>query len=163
MGSALIGFALFGEKLPTVTAACFICYALAYGLQTSLNYVLPNRMFETELRSCAVGFVGAISRIGCTTSSACNRCAGNPFACRHRQFCWCHLRAAATGRVLRRCKTLISLTTPVHVTCVQSSMPSYTSPQGSGGPSSRARVAPWLDPPSLRRYPQGVGRQPYRE
>ena len=67
MGSALIGFALFGEKLPTVTAACFICYALAYGLQTSLNYVLPNRMFETELRSCAVGFVGAISRIGSIT------------------------------------------------------------------------------------------------
>lgn len=64
MGSALF---LLSMNLTSSTAyeiSFLICYALAYGIQSVLDYVYPSELFPTEIRSTALGLLGSVSRIG---------------------------------------------------------------------------------------------------
>ena len=42
---------------------CFGLYALAYGMQSTLDYSLPNQLFPTVVRTTAVSIVFAVSRV----------------------------------------------------------------------------------------------------
>lgn len=42
---------------------CFGLYALAYGMQSTLDYSLPNQLFPTAVRTTAVGIVFSVSRV----------------------------------------------------------------------------------------------------
>lgn len=49
---------------------CFGLYALAYGMQSTLNYSLPNQLFPTAVRATAVGIVLAVSRVASVVAEA---------------------------------------------------------------------------------------------
>ncbi len=51
-----------GDSLAASVA--FILFALAYGLQTPLDFVIPNRLFPDRLRARLVGMLTTISRAG---------------------------------------------------------------------------------------------------
>ena len=69
MLAGLTGVVLFAESSPTATNAAFILFAAAYGLQAPLDFVYPNRLFATEVRTTLVGAVTAVSRIGAAAAA----------------------------------------------------------------------------------------------
>lgn len=69
MGIALLAVAACGPAHPTLMGTAFIFYAFAYGMQTTLDYVYPNVLFPTALRSTASGVILGISRVGSAASA----------------------------------------------------------------------------------------------
>ncbi len=58
---------LFWQMLsPWMLTAALIFYALAYGIQSTLDFVYPNELFPTAIRTRAIGLLTAISRAGST-------------------------------------------------------------------------------------------------
>lgn len=51
-----LGGIAFDPSVPML-ALCFGFYALAYGMQSTLDYSLPNQLFPTAERTTAVGIV----------------------------------------------------------------------------------------------------------
>lgn len=49
---------------------CFGLYALAYGMQSTLDYSLPNQLFPTAVRATAVGMVLVVSRVASILAAA---------------------------------------------------------------------------------------------
>lgn len=49
---------------------CFGLYALAYGMQSTLDYSLPNQLFPTAVRTTAVGMVLVVSRVASVLAAA---------------------------------------------------------------------------------------------
>ena len=49
---------------------CFGLYALAYGMQSTLDYSLPNQLFPTAVRATAVGMVLVVSRVASVLAAA---------------------------------------------------------------------------------------------
>lgn len=49
---------------------CFGLYALTYGMQSTLDYSLPNQLFPTTVRTTAVGIVFAVSRVASVVAAA---------------------------------------------------------------------------------------------
>ncbi|WP_295476949.1 MFS transporter [uncultured Sutterella sp.] len=47
-----------------MTGAAFILFALAYGLQTPLDFVFPNMLFPARTRARLVGLTTTVSRVG---------------------------------------------------------------------------------------------------
>lgn len=61
--SAFLFPLIWAADLPTYVAlTSFICYAGAYGLQTTLNYVYPNEIFPVQIRGQAIGIITCITR-----------------------------------------------------------------------------------------------------
>lgn len=52
------------ESDSLAASVAFILFALAYGLQTPLDFVIPNRLFPDRLRARLVGMLTTISRAG---------------------------------------------------------------------------------------------------
>ncbi len=69
MLAGLTGVVLFAESSPTAMNAAFILFAAAYGLQAPLDFVYPNRLFATEVRTTLVDAVTAVSRIGAAAAA----------------------------------------------------------------------------------------------
>lgn len=69
MAGALAGVALFGRASPLLLSLFFGVYAFAYGLQTTLDNLYPNRLFPAGLRASAVGSILAVSRVGSAASA----------------------------------------------------------------------------------------------
>lgn len=69
MAGALAGVALFGRASPLLLSLFFGVYAFAYGLQTTLDNLYPNRLFPAGLRASAVGSILAVSRVGSAVSA----------------------------------------------------------------------------------------------
>ena len=69
MAVALILIAFLGSTHPAIASAFFILYALAYGLQTPLDFVFPNMLFKEESRGFWVGIITAVSRLGALVSA----------------------------------------------------------------------------------------------
>ncbi|MDR0279907.1 MAG: MFS transporter [Paucimonas sp.] len=61
---ALFIVAFFYHASPVVTVACFLVFALANAISTTLTGVYPGEVFPTEIRGVGVGFATAASRIG---------------------------------------------------------------------------------------------------
>lgn len=57
-----LGGIAFDPSVPML-ALCFGFYALAYGMQSTLDYSLPNQLFPTAERTTAVGIVFVVSRV----------------------------------------------------------------------------------------------------
>ena len=53
-----------------VLGVCFGLYAVAYGIQSTLDYSLPNQLFPTTVRTTAVGIVFAVSRVASVAAAA---------------------------------------------------------------------------------------------
>ena len=53
-----------------VLGICFGLYALAYGMQSTLDYSLPNQLFPTAVRATAVGMVLVVSRVASVLAAA---------------------------------------------------------------------------------------------
>lgn len=49
---------------------CFGLYALAYGMQSTLDYSLPNLLFPTAVRTTTVSIVFAVSRVASVAAAA---------------------------------------------------------------------------------------------
>lgn len=49
---------------------CFGLYALAYGMQSTLDYSLPNQLFPTAVRATAVGMVLAVAHVASVVATA---------------------------------------------------------------------------------------------
>ena len=49
---------------------CFGLYALAYGMQSTLDYSLPNQLFPTAVRATAVGMVLAVAHVASVVAAA---------------------------------------------------------------------------------------------
>lgn len=56
---------------------CFGLYALAYGMQSTLDYSLPNQLFPTAVRTTAVGSVLAMSCVALVSMSCFAALRGN--------------------------------------------------------------------------------------
>ena len=70
MGAALLLItALKGAGTPLITGGAFILFALAYGLQTPLDFVVPNLLFPERVRARLVGSLTTISRVGTMASA----------------------------------------------------------------------------------------------
>ena len=52
------------ESDSLAASVAFILFVLAYGLQTPLDFVIPNRLFPDRLRARLVGMLTTISRAG---------------------------------------------------------------------------------------------------
>lgn len=61
MAAGLGGIAC--DPSATLLGMCFGLYALAYGMQSTLDYSLPNQLFPTAVRATAVGIVLAVSSV----------------------------------------------------------------------------------------------------
>ena len=53
-----------------VLGICFWLYAVAYGMQSTLDYSLLNQLFPTTVRTTAVGIVFAVSRVASGAAAA---------------------------------------------------------------------------------------------
>lgn len=69
MAAALLLLGLFSNASPIVVLVLFAIYALPYGLQSVLDNVYPPELFPTEVRSTAIGFLTAISKLGGAVAS----------------------------------------------------------------------------------------------
>lgn len=49
---------------------CFGLYALAYGMQSTLDYSLPNQLFPTAVRATAIGMVLAVAHVASVVAAA---------------------------------------------------------------------------------------------
>ena len=64
MAMGIFGVFLFAEKSEILTNISFVIFAVSYGLQSPLDFVYPNRLFQTEVRGTLIGVVTSVSRIG---------------------------------------------------------------------------------------------------
>ena len=69
MACGLCLVAIVGNQSPFLLSLAFAIYALAYGMQTTLDNLYPNILFPTRLRTRAVGTILAVSRVGSTLSA----------------------------------------------------------------------------------------------
>lgn len=56
---------------------CFGLYALAYGMQSTLDYSLPNQLFPTAVHTTAVGSVLTMSCVALVSMSCFTTLRGN--------------------------------------------------------------------------------------
>ena len=68
MAAGLGGIAC--DPSAAVLGVCFGLYALTYGMQSTLDYSLPNQLFPTAVRATAVGVVLAASRVASVVAAA---------------------------------------------------------------------------------------------
>lgn len=69
MACGLCLVAIVGNQSPFLLSLAFAIYALAYGMQTTLDNLYPNILFPTRLRARAVGTILAVSRVGSALSA----------------------------------------------------------------------------------------------
>ena len=68
----LMGAGLLGLSFTTSVAALgllFVLYAFGYGLQSVLDYALPNQLFPTEIRATATGLIFSVTRLASVLSA----------------------------------------------------------------------------------------------
>lgn len=64
MAVSFAGIFLSYPQYPVGADLCFIGFAIAYGLQTPLDFIYPNLLFPTQIRGTFVGTITAVSRLG---------------------------------------------------------------------------------------------------
>ena len=69
-GGRLRGGGIACDPSAAVLGVCFGLYALTYGMQSTLDYSLPNQLFPTAVRATAVGVVLAASRVASVVTAA---------------------------------------------------------------------------------------------
>lgn len=67
MAAGLGGIA--GDPSAALLGMCFGLYALAYGMQSTLDYSLPNQLFPTAVRTTTVGSVLAMSCVALVSTA----------------------------------------------------------------------------------------------
>ena len=68
MALGMAGIALTGQS-PLLLLVFVVIYALGYGMQTTLDYIYPNILFPTDIRTTASGWVFALARVGSATAA----------------------------------------------------------------------------------------------
>lgn len=68
MALGMAGIAFTGQS-PMLLLIFVVIYALGYGMQTTLDYIYPNILFPTDIRTTASGWVFALARVGSATAA----------------------------------------------------------------------------------------------
>ena len=61
LGAGLLGVGLFGNEV--LLSVSLLVYALAYGIQSSLDNIFPNLLFPESIRATAVSTIFAFIRV----------------------------------------------------------------------------------------------------